>query len=488
MCFPHVDEDTKSVLQTVMRDAENYNDFTEKLCAYVCSKTSTQLLQYLAVFFPFHIGAYTVIDRLELAGKIPDLANPLLLIRRASLSPSYQWDDMKKSIATALEAAPNDWIACQLYLVWRYWIEQIFPEADIDIQPIEAIKTIVETNIEFTYFKWYLLMFNTWQYMRETKRELAIDTLKQALATVRKYDDLVSVADILCILAGHIKHTDVEKAIDLFNTSREICKKLGYRAGLGQVQHHMGHIMGFRGELDAAIRYQTEFTEIVESLGHDTEYLKSLIALFHNQAGNGEKAYQLALPMVELGRASIRHNAFPQANLAWALTNLGRYDEARDELALALDLGIKSGSDSQMMWVHLVEGILDKAERNYDSAIAAFEEVLKHLEDDPTPAITNICLLNLTEIEIDSLPEEHVVRKSESSGPWMEQLMDHITKNDFPGIAAQLLLLQAKLRYRQGQDDEVKRILAEVHKTAESLSMKYLNNLAISMFPDIVII
>jgi len=85
------------------------------------------------------------------------------------------------------------------------------------------------------------------------------------------------------------------------------------------------------------------------------------------------------------------------------------------------------------------------------------------------------------------LTEESLDEKSESSGPWMQKLEEHVKTNDLPGIAAQSMLLKAKLRHRQGQYDEVRKILKEVKKIAQAPSMKYLNDLIISKFPDIII-
>jgi len=59
--------------------------------------------------------------------------------------------------------------------------------------------------------------------------------------------------------------------------------------------------------------------------------------------------------------------------------------------------------------------------------------------------------------------------------------------NDIPGVAAQSMILKAKLRHRQGQYDEVRKILKEVVIIAQAPSMKYLNDLVISMFPDIIV-
>ncbi|MCK5390099.1 MAG: hypothetical protein KAJ36_06395, partial [Candidatus Thorarchaeota archaeon] len=83
--------------------------------------------------------------------------------------------------------------------------------------------------------------------------------------------------------------------------------------------------------------------------------------------------------------------------------------------------------------------------------------------------------------------EESLDEKSESSGHWMEKLEEHVKTNDLPGVAAQSKILKAKLRHRQGQYDEVRKILKEVQEIAQAPSMKYLNDMLISKFPDIIV-
>jgi len=148
---------------------------------------------------------------------------------------------------------------------------------------------------------------------------------------------------------------------------------------------------------------------------------------------------------------------------------------------------MKSGDSIQLLWTRLVEAVLEKEEKNYDSATMIFREVLRLLEEIPAHLVQNVCLINLTETEIDTLTEESLNENLDSSGPWMKKLVEYAEKNDLPGIAARALLLKAKLRHKQGQFDEVLRILKDVQKTAKSPSMKYINDLALSMFPDIII-
>ena len=487
MCFPHVDEDTKTTLQSIMEEAENITDFTERLCDKVCSEPSSPLLEYFAFYFPFRIVYYNLIDRLEQAGKVSDLAEPLLLITKVRQGQRIGWDEMKSSLVNALKAAPNDWIATHLYLTWRLLAERYFPESDVDVRPIEAITSSVNENKNLKFFKASLLLIEANAFLREHKRKDAVNLMRQALTIARKFDDQIRVADLLYYLANKIKHTDIKQAIDLLISSREISEALVYRYHIGVVQHELGLIMGLRGELDAAIEYHFEQKAVVESLGLSTFFIDSIIASHYNMVGNGEKALELAKVPLALADSGNRWLAYTRAQIAWALINLGRFDEAKAEIVVCHELISKSGDSLQMVWYNIVEGILDKAESNFENAVTNFKEVLKYYEEDPTPVVQNICLLNLTEIEIEMLTEETLNEKNDSSGPWMQKLEEHVTKNDLPGVAAQSKILKAKLRHRQGQYDEVRKILEEVKKTAESPSMKYLNDLVLSMFPDIIV-
>lgn len=489
MCFPHVDEETRSVLQSVMDEAENFGDFTEKLCNRVCAEASPPLLEYFALFFAWWLDWLTLVDRLVSAEKISDLGSPILLLTRARRGEVVSWDDTNKSMKKALMAAPNDWLATHLYLTWRLLADSYYPESDIDIRPIDTIISGVETNRDLACFKAYLLYLKALEYDRETKRKEMVAQLRKALVVAREYDDQILIVDIIIQMASRIKQTDVRQAINLFISCRELGEKLGHKHSVGQVQAELGFIMQLRGELNAAIEYHMDYKKIRESLGLDTRYTDYLIACMYNQIGKGDKAFELAKTAVDFasGASILRLLPRPHAELAWALINLGRYDEAEKEIALAYELATKSGHFGQMEWVQLVEGILDKAEGDFNGAIAAFEEVLKNQKNDPVPVLQNICLLNLTEIEIEILTDESLKKNSDLSGPWMAELVEHAKKNDLLGIAARALLLKAELRRRQGRFDEMREILRQIGKTAKAPSMKYLNELAVSMFPDIIL-
>jgi tetratricopeptide (TPR) repeat protein len=215
--------------------------------------------------------------------------------------------------------------------------------------------------------------------------------------------------------------------------------------------------------------------------------VNTVIASHYNQIGDGEKALEFLEPAFETIDSLGRWVSYAHAQKAWALINLSRTDEAKDEIERSKMLATKSGSGKALKWTQIVEAILDKTENHHDSAIHLFQEVLRSIEQDPVPLYQNICLLNLVEIEIERLSTESIDIKTDSSGPWMKKLEEHTQKNDLPGVAARSLILKASLRRKQGRHDEVRSLLKEVLKSAESPSMRYLKDIVVSTFPDVIV-
>ncbi len=487
MCFPYVDEKSRNTLELVMNEAENYGDFTEKLCDKIIAEPSSPVLEYLAVSFAYWVENFNLIDRLEAAGKVSDLAKPLLLHVKVEKGVNISWNELRAALMTALDRSPNDWISSHLYLTWRMSTQYFFSEADVEIWPLDTIAAAVRNNSELRFFESHLLWIEAMTLVRENDRKAAIANLRQVLAIARKFDDRVYAACTLGILANWIRQSDIKQAIDMLLTTRELSEELGYFVQIGHIQQSMGQIMGMRGEYDAAIDYHCEFRKYQVSLGHPTNGVDSVIAFYYNMSGDGNRALDRVKKAISPKNAPNRQLAYTRAQQAWALITLGRYNEAKEVIDLCHKLALKSGDVSNVNWYYMVEGLLDKAEKRFENAQMNFQKVLDYMESNPTPLFQNICLLNLAEMEVDTLKDTSLHEKRDLSGNWMEKLEKHVQENDFPGIAAQSMILKAKLRYRQGKYDNAKKILKEVQTTAKTPSMRYLDDMIISKFPDIIV-
>ncbi|MFW9849268.1 MAG: tetratricopeptide repeat protein [Candidatus Thorarchaeota archaeon] len=487
MCYPYVDEETRDILELVMNEAKNFGDFTEKLCDRVISEPSSPLTEYLLFSFAYWLEHHGLIDRLDAAGKVPDIARPILLILKAERGLSLNWKEVKASLVKALNLAPNDWIATHLYLQWRMFTDQYFSEADVDFRPLETVAAALKENSELHYFESYLHWITAGNLEKENDKKGAIAVLKQALAIARKFDDQVYVACLLSVIGALTRHTDLKQAVDLLISARKLSEELGYTFQIGLVQGQLGRIMEVRGEFDAAIEYQREFMEYRKSLGSLRPVANAVLASYYNQMGNGEMALELTNKALAPEDVQFPWFSYSNAQHAWALINLERHAEAQKALATCQRVALKSGGTVWIVWYYLVEGLLDKAEKRFENAVINFQKVLNFIDDDPVPFQKNICLLNLTEIEIDMLTDTSLHEDLDSSGRWMTKLEEYLQKNDFPGITALSMILRAKLRYRQGKYDEVREILKEVQEIGNKPSMRYINDLIVTKFPDVIV-
>ena len=267
-CFPHVDEETKSILQSVLEESENYADFAKQLIEKACSKKVTPVLQYFAFFHAYNMDMHTQMDRLYELDEIPLFIEPLYLANRVVLGYEVDMSAMLKSLVIAMQTIPNDWLACHLYLAWRRAADTFDPETDTDVQSMETLRERIEDDDDFECFQPLLIGLEAYAMALKGYPVQAIKVYKEGLAIARKHDDLALVADGLYFLAESIKHEDESQAMELMLEQNKIAEELGYAWALARSLIVRGRIMMNRGEYDAALSHILEYGDVTESLGH----------------------------------------------------------------------------------------------------------------------------------------------------------------------------------------------------------------------------
>ncbi|MFX1369700.1 MAG: hypothetical protein ACFFAY_13980, partial [Promethearchaeota archaeon] len=421
----------------------------------------------------FYINDYYLTDKLIAAGKVSDLVAPLILVCKFRRGDLVVWEDMMQALIKAIKAAPNDWIAAHVYTKWRFYVEFHFPESDTDVKLIRRIEERVKEDENLEYFKSYLLRFDAIKCMFNLNIEEETELLEQALTIARKYDEQVAIADLISAISETL--SDEKRRMELLRASTELSERLGYRYKIGQNQFRLGNSIGQRGEFNSAVENILACIRVRESLNLPVITQNGYLAAYYNAMGDGVNALKLTEAALEAIQDSRRLTSYMLAMKAWAQVNLGRYDEARYYLEFSRELAVKSGvAWYWFIWNQLVEGILSKEEGSFDGGIAALEDVLQYSDVDAVPILQAICLLNLTEIEIERASLDSV---GDSSGHWMEKLEEFVETMNAPGWEARLLLLKAKLCQKLGRFDEARGILRRVRKISEAPSVKYLNSL-----------
>lgn len=485
--FPYVDDETRGILNSIMVEANDFDEFSELLCTKVLTTDTPTLTQYLNFYYMMMLYKQSKLNEIASANKIPPIAKPLFLLTRFAEGVDVSWDEMIQLLADATEVAPNEWFVCHLYLTWRYIIAitSIFPPSKYNLHPYESIIADVKENRDLEYISIYLLLIETQGFAIAYEISKAIPPAEHALMLARKYDDQLLEAQIEYLLASCIKHTDVRRAIDYAHHARGIFNKLGNKNGLSLIQNLLGHIMGIRGEYDAAIDHHKESRKIAKSLSIPTIMVDGILAMYYNLADKAVEALDMVNPFLTSYEMPPLYLSNLLMQKTWALIILNRNEDARVEFDKFRELTLKSGDTELLVRLELVEGLLDKCENKIESAAAIFEKLLISFKEDPLPIFENICLLNLVDIEIRKHNPEFIDSNAVSSGIWMKTLEERISKFDWPGVAAQSMILRAKFREKQGRHDEVRQLLQQVIRASESPSMMYLRTLIAKEFPKI---
>jgi tetratricopeptide (TPR) repeat protein len=240
-----------------------------------------------------------------------------------------------------------------------------------------------------------------------------------------------------------------------------------------------------KGEYDTAIRHQHKYLTYRESRGLPVGFMKCILASIYNQISDGKTAMSLiidaAADMMPISQA------YARIQEAWALLHLGQSEEAVKSLDKARVITPQTSDENLLGLIHFVEGLIAKQRNEYPSALFSLERALEIFERTQSLAYTNMTLLPMADIEIETYAFDSSDNKAKLSGPRMQNLIEHITQRDLPGITAQARILEAKFRFKQGRLGDSKKLVKKALKISERTDNPYLKDLAESLLPEILV-
>jgi tetratricopeptide (TPR) repeat protein len=467
-----------------MDEAKDYNEFADLLCERVIKVTSPPLLNYFAYFHAYNQLKFNLVRKLDKTVTVPDLARPLMLLTQPW--GNIDWDDHQKSIAAALMDAPNDWIACHIYMNWRADIGATltYPERLTDLEPLRILESKIRNDEDFNFFLPFLHQIKALEFQRDDKTDESRTWYDRAITIAKKHDDLAHVAILLYNKASMIKNLNFNEALSILKSQRRVSEKLGYAYTLAMNDLALGFIAQARGEYDTAVKHLKEHVQSLEPLGQDSwvDFHRLVIAGLYNLMQNGTRALEIVNNVLEDYKS--QKPWFPYIQQTWALLNLDRVDEAVQTLDLTRDWAPKSGVDWNLGYIHFLEGLLHKKRGELPSAKYELEQAHSIFGSFPG---TNNTLIHLTDVEIEMFSYGKENTNDEVSGPWMQSLMEQVQEKDIPGIEAQALLLKAKFRFKQGRASDAKKLVKNLLKTSKTSGMNYLKSMAESLLPELLI-
>jgi tetratricopeptide (TPR) repeat protein len=485
-CFPYVDEETKEILQSVMNEAKDYDDFAERLCEKAISEPLPELAIYFAFYHCYNQDKYDFLKRLIDANISTELTQCFGLVAAQRRGEDIEWSEYQKAMFSALKHVENDWMACHIYIAWRVMIE-IFqlPEAAVDNETLNILTSKIENDEEYGFFLSQVYRIAATRLDTEGNLREAIKYFDMAISQAKKYDDQEALCWLLFGKANKVKQFNFNEALSLLEIMKKIVDELGLLSGRWGYLHELGHIAMAKGEFEKAIDYQNQCVANRLDQGLPVGLMRCVIASIYNQKGDGKTALKfLHESRDDYGKGA---EVLYQIQGTWAYLLLDTIDEASQCLEKARASSLKSGGEAHLAHIHFLEGLLVKKQGDLSSAIFSFRNALEIHERFQTVAYTNCTLMELVDAEIDIVTPKKDSDTLEVSGPYMRKLLDHIEEKDLPGTAAHAKLLLAKFRFKQGRIQESKKLVEEVFELSEKTEMHYLKDKAKLLVPDLLL-
>ncbi|MFX1484496.1 MAG: tetratricopeptide repeat protein [Promethearchaeota archaeon] len=484
-CFPYVDEETSSILRTVMDEAKDYNDFAERFCDKSISESLPDLAIYFAYYHCFNQEKYNCLKRLNDANVKTELTKIFSLLAAQRAGEGIEWSEYQKAMFSALKHVENDWMACHIYIAWRVMIEHFhLPEAAVDNETLNMLTLKIENDEEYGFFLSQIHRITAIRLFTEGNLKEAIKYSDMAISQSKKYDDQEALCMLLHQKANLVKQFNFNEALSILEIMKEIVDELRCLSCKAHYLHELGHIAMAKGEFEKAIDYQNQCLANRLDQGFPVGVIRCLIASIYNQKGDGK----MALKYIHESRNDYGGIVpFCQIHGTWAYLLLDKIDEARRCLEKAHASSLKSGDETFLAYIHFLEGLLAKKEGDLSSAIFSFRNALEVYERCQAITYTNFVLLEIVDSEIDLISPKKASAELEVSGPWMRKLLDHIEEKDLPGTTAQARLLLAKFRFKQGRVKESKKLVEQVLDISEKTGMHYLKNKAELLVPDLLL-
>ncbi len=490
MDYRFVSKDTKNLLGKFMARASTYSDYVETMSSYVLSnKDTADELVLLAIRHCENLGRNELQRRIIETYQRRDVVVPYFLLIHAE--ERDEWDIVLNEFEKAIENCSDDWIA-YFYLIQLYWLASTRSvDARAEERAFVQIENLIETKTSIHCYtpQFYYLQSHKLRYEGDIAG--AIDLCKLGLAKAREFDDRYLESRCLKEMGAltgffSIGPGSAETGLSFLNEAKEICKELDDPRGLIEVLSYVGGINAMSGAFTVWRDINLEMLKVRELMGDDPSYEFHNIAIAFHQLKDGKEALEWAKFALE--SANSRPQLLPIAHLdvAFALILLDRLSEAEEHIDTARRLNLEAGLESGLAYEYMVNGQLERALGDYDSAIHSFKSALEINERNARFNRLVSCLMYLAETEVTSFGATLQNMHDDLSGPWMEQFENHIQERGLTGYIGFLLCLKSELRFKQGRHDEARIYANEARNISQQHGYEHLkniiNNLAVQKF------
>ncbi|MHA1903818.1 MAG: hypothetical protein ACXADL_13035 [Candidatus Thorarchaeota archaeon] len=467
--FPFIDEDTRKVLETKMKDADNYYDFVLRVVEWVLNSDSSDMLVYFATHHAILALDFKAIDQIREKYGERQILGPYLYFASA-----YQgnFEDLKKvheSANAILATQPGDLLTIEMNCMKFEASMVTYPQEMYDTSSLDTIREFIKKDSRFGFYETTLNDYLSRRAHTDGDSEERSRCIERGIKTAEKFNDKLRLGNLLYKKARIVQDKDRKQARELLKQAYDIIESLGNAVDYANIIEEMGKLEAIRGEFDSAIKRLLQAISIRERVDLDNSNTSLFLSTLSNIIGAPDSGLEWGR-MAEIQFKS-RPSLIPRAilNQAWSLILLRKLTEAQLLIDTISESVRKSGDETHLAWLHFVTGIMEIGEGDLLSAASSIEEALKIYENQRGAIMTQLIFLHhLAKIEVFSSDATTMVT------PSLAILEEKALSEDLPGIYGQVLLLKAELYIIQDNDPNLRETIQQLQSLTEKESIQFL--------------
>jgi tetratricopeptide (TPR) repeat protein len=466
--YPFIDEETKSILETLMNEASSYYKFVERLCETVLENEVPINLGYLAAVHAWWTRKRDSIEHIHEKFKDIPYIRPWKYATNLTFMDQEQYHDaIVEAIVEAMETPLDDWILTELHLLHAYIHYPYLGDVPSLLEPLEKAKHLVEADPLLKCFESLIYTLEGWTKGMEGYVDDSLDVLKKGHELAEVYDDSLYKYLNLVNQEAIFLYINIKSALARGEDLYDLAQDLEVPFFIAEVLNESAVAFETAGEYDLAISSHLEVRKIVG----ESDWTSQMLSRIYASLGDGQKALQEINQYIENEETS---NIPAWYRRARALALLNRVEEAERDLNTVHGQMMKTGSDIFLGSYYHTSGVIEIAKGNYLAALDILEKCWEISERVPRVLNQNYVLLDLARVELQLAKESADTTRSFTPGRWLSKLEKHASDRDLPGIRMQAVLLKSEFYQLHGQLKDAHAILVDALNITDSPGVRTL--------------
>jgi len=448
--YPFIDEESKSILDSLMDESNSYYDFIERLCDEVLENEVPLNLAYVAAVQAWWCRMSGTLQLIgEKYNDVPWIKPWLHIVDSGERDQALAHDTVIRQIDFALELPVDDWIEIDLHILHAFF-HHPFGEVPSLYEPLEKVKGLINDSPHLDCYEPITYAFEAIAKAREGEIMEALEGLQKGKTLAKSHDDELYLYMNMLQEGILLSYINVKEAAVVFEDLYELVENLQVPAFFTEILNDSSILYETMGEFDLTISCHHEMMKILDGDDRrisDTTFI--ILGRTYATLGDGEKSLEWINKGIE--DDGQYESAMMLLNKAWALALVNKIEESEETLETAYPLVIKSGWERHLGNYYHISGVIEARKGNYLSALNLVEKAWVIADNKPLGTNQNRALLELARVENLISAQSKDDTKVVAPGKWFATLEKYACDHDLPGIKMYAALLKSEFYQNHGQ-------------------------------------